>query len=232
MKNKALLTIDDVPSRNTPAIVDYLNGKGIRVIMFVTGQNTERFWDEAVYALQHGMILGNHSYTHPHFSEITLEEAVAEIERCEDVLDRLYAAAGVERKWRPFRFPFGDKGGANRAALQQYFRAHGFHKVDDTHFTYPWWRESDLATDIDTFWTYDFEEYRLQWDPAFTPEHIWAKMANPAPEYGAALFGDGNEHLFLLHAHDETDAILPGYYKQFIDHVLENGMEFVEPRFL
>ena len=232
MNNKALLTIDDVPSRNTPAIVDYLNAKGIPAIMFVTGQNTEQYWNEAVYALQHGMILGNHSYTHPHFSELTMEEAVVEIQRCEEVLDRLYAAAGVERKWRPFRFPFGDKGGPIKDQLQQYFRAQGFDKVDDRHFPYTWWRESELATDIDTLWTYDFEEYRLSQDPTFSQEQIWAKMANPAPAQGAALFGDGNEHMFLLHAHDITDEILPGYYRLFLDHLLENGMQFVEPKFI
>ena len=57
----ALLTIDDISSKNTPAIVDYLNEKGITAIMFATGQNVERYWNEAVYALQHGMVVGNHS---------------------------------------------------------------------------------------------------------------------------------------------------------------------------
>ena len=39
----ALLTVDDVASRNTPAMVDYLRDKGIRAIFFATGENVERF---------------------------------------------------------------------------------------------------------------------------------------------------------------------------------------------
>ena len=71
---RALLTIDDISSKNTPAIVDYLCEKNIRAIMFMVGQWAENNPDELVYALQHGMIVGNHSYTHPHFSEISFEE--------------------------------------------------------------------------------------------------------------------------------------------------------------
>ena len=57
----AILTIDDIASGNTPAIVDYLNEKGITALMFAVGENVERYYDNAVYALQHGMIVGNHS---------------------------------------------------------------------------------------------------------------------------------------------------------------------------
>ena len=47
---KALLTIDDVSSVNTPAIVDYLCGKNIKVIMFMVGQWAENHPDELIYA--------------------------------------------------------------------------------------------------------------------------------------------------------------------------------------
>ena len=100
---KALLTIDDVSSENTPAIVDYLCEKNIKVIMFMVGQWAENHPDELIYALKHGIIVGNHSYSHPHFSEISFEEAKAEILKNEEVLDRFYEQAGVERKYRPFR---------------------------------------------------------------------------------------------------------------------------------
>ena len=135
--NPVLFTIDDVSSRNTPAIVDALCERGITAIMFAVGMNVERYWDEAVYAVRKGMIVGNHSYSHKNFSEIPIEEAIAEIEKCEAVLERLYQAAGVERVYRPFRFPYGNKGGENRVALQQYLKEHGFDKVDDGTFRMP-----------------------------------------------------------------------------------------------
>ncbi|MCM1236234.1 MAG: polysaccharide deacetylase family protein [Ruminococcus flavefaciens] len=230
--NSALLTIDDFSSKNTPAIVDYLNEKGIKVIFFATGQNVERYYEEAVYALKKGMIVGNHSYSHPAFSKLTLEEGIREIETCEEVLDCLYRDSGVERKYRPFRFPYGDKGGENKAALQAYLKEAGFHKVDDTKFDYPWWKEEGLDTDIDTFWTFDFGEYNIRPGSDFTKESVWERMHDKAPEYGAVLFAENNRHLLLLHAHDETEELLPEYYKLFIDHLLENGMTFDEPRFL
>lgn len=225
--NTALLTIDDIASRNTPAIVDYLKEKGITAILFATGKNVERYYEEAIYALKNGMIVGNHSYSHPAFSSLSMEEAIEEIEKCERVLDKLYKDSGVERKYRLFRFPYGDKGGENKDALQNYLREKGFHKVNDSHITYPWW-----GNYMDTFWTFDFEEYKIREGSGFTKEDVWKKMHDTEPSYGAVLFAEDNRHIILMHAHDETEEMLPEYYKLFIDHLLENGLTFDEPMFL
>ena len=230
--NSALLTIDDFPSKNTPAIVDYLVEKGIKIIFFCTGQNLECYYEEALYALKKGMIVGNHSYSHPAFSALTMEEGIREIEACERVLDKLYQDAGIERKFRPFRFPFGDKGGANKDALQKYLAGKGFHKVDDRHITYPWWKENNLNKDIDTFWTFDFAEYNIRPGADFTKESVWDRMHDTNPKSGAVLFAPENRHIILLHAHDETEEMLPEYYKLFIDHLLEHGLVFDVPGFL
>ena len=230
--NTALLTIDDFSSKNTPAIVDYLKEKGIKIIFFAEGAKVEQFYEEAKYALNNGMIIGNHSYSHPHFSEIALEEGIAEIEKCEEVLNKLYADCGVERVYRPFRFPFGDKGGANKEGIQNYLKEKGFDKVKDTHFDYPWWKETGLDKDIDTYWTFDFGEYMIRPGSDFTKESVWERMHNKNPESGAVLFAENNRHILLLHAHDETEAMVPEYYKQFVEHLLENGIVFDEPEFL
>lgn len=230
--NTAILTIDDIASQNTVAIVDYLNEKGIRAVMFATGANVEKFYDEAMYAVKHGMIVGNHTYSHNAASKIPLEEAIADIEKCEKVLDKLYADCDVERIYRPFRFPYGDKGGENKDALQQYLKENGFSKLNDKKLTYPWWTKLGMDKDIDTFWTFDFEEYRLQNDPTFTKEDIWAKVGNRNPAAGAALFGENNHHFILTHAHDETEFLFPEYYKHFIQRMLDNGVVFEEPSFL
>ena len=149
----------------------------------------------------------------------------------EAVLDKVYQDSGVERVYRPFRFPFGDKGGANKEALQEYFREKGFHKVDDRHIPYPWWSEFGLSKDMDTFWTFDFEEYMIRPGSGFTKENVWEKMHNKNPQNGAVLFEEGNRHFLLMHAHDETEEMVPEYYKLFIDHLLENGITFDEPKF-
>lgn len=230
--NTALLTIDDFSSRNTPAIVDYLKEKGIKIIFFAEGRKVEQFYEEAKYALKNGMLVGNHSYSHPAFSSLTIEEAIAEIEKCEDILNKLYADCGIERVWRPFRFPYGDKGGVNKEAIQKYLKGKGFHKVDDTRFDYSWWKEFGLDKDIDTFWTFDFGEYMIRPGSDYTRESVWKRMHDKNPKTGAVLFEENNHHILLLHAHDETEEMLPEYYKQFVDHLLENGIVFDEPKFI
>lgn len=230
--NSALLTIDDFSSKNTPQIVDCLKEKSIKAIFFAIGMNVERYYEEAIYAVKNGMIVGNHSYSHPAFSSLTLQECIDEIEKCERVLDKLYKESGVERIYKPFRFPYGNKGGENKDALQKYFQENSFHKVDDTHITYSWWKENNLDTDIDTFWTFDFEEYVIRPGSGFTKEFVWNKMHDTNPKLGAVLFAENNRHIILMHDHDETEQILPGYYKLFIEHLLEHGLVFDEPRFL
>ena len=229
---RALLTIDDVSSENTPAIVDYLNEKNIHAIMFMVGEWAEKHPAELIYALQHGMIVGNHSYTHPHFSEISFEEAVCEIEKNEETLNKFYSEAGVERKYRPFRFPYGDKGGANKDQIQKYLSEKGFDKVDDTKFDYPFWKAEGHDKDIDTFWTFDFAEYNIRQGSGFGPDDVMKRIHDPEPEDGAPILKDGTNHLILLHAHDDTEDLVPEYYKIFIEELLKNGVEFIEPRFI
>lgn len=227
----AILTIDDIASGNTPAIVDYLNTKGITAVMFAVGINVEKFYDGAIYALRNGMIVGNHSYSHPSFSKLTFDEAVKDIEKNEEVLDRLYRDAGVERVYRPFRFPYGDKGGAIAPELQRYLAEKGYHKLDDTKVPYDWWKDGGHNQFIDTFWTYDVEEYRIPFESGFTVEDVWKKMKNPNPANATALLGEKKHHIILLHAHDETEAMEPEYYKHFIDFMLDQGITFEKPCF-
>ena len=229
---RALLTIDDFSSKNTPAIVDYLEKKNIPFIFFAWGQNVEKYHEEALYAVKKGIIIGNHSYTHPQFSSISFEEGVKEIEKCEDVLNNLYSEAGVERKYRPFRFPYGDKGGVNKEKLQEYLAKQGFDKVDDTDIKYEWWKEQGLAADIDTFWTFDFAEYNIRPNSGFTIDDVFKRMHEENPVNGGALLKPDSYNMLLLHVHDETEEMEPLYYQRFIEDCLANGVEFVAPRFI
>ena len=228
---QAVLTIDDIASRNTPEIVDYLNEKGITALMFAVGMNVEKYYDNAIYALQHGMIVGNHSYSHPAFSEISIEEAKEEILHNEAVLDKLYRDAGVERKFRPFRFPYGNKGGSNKEALQEFFREQGFNKLRDDRIPFAFWKQVGLDKDIDTLWTFDFAEYNIRPNSGFTLEDVWKRIEDRDPGSGASLSTEGGYHVLLLHAHDETDEMVPGYYRLFIEKLLSMGITFVTPEF-
>ena len=226
--SKAILTIDDIASKNTPAIVDYLNEKGITPILFGWGEMIEKNYAEAVYALQHGMpVIGNHSYSHPAFSTLSLNECIYEIEKNEEVLNKLYEDAGVLRTKRPFRFPYGDKGGANKEALQDYLAEHGFDKVKDTEIKYSFWQENGLDKDIDTFWTFDFAEYNIRKGSGFTKEDVQKRIDMAESAEGGAIFEKDAFQILLLHAHDETEELVPEYYKTFIDYFLSKGVQFV-----
>ena len=229
---KALLTIDDVSSKNTPAIVDWLRERKIPAILFMVGQWAENYPEQLIHALKSGFTVGNHSYTHPRFSELSLAECIREIEQNEEVLNRFYARAGVERKARPFRFPYGDKGGKNREPLQKYFAEKGFSKVNDTRIPYSWWKESGLDREIDTLWTFDFAEYNIRLGSGFTREDVMKRIHDPNPSEGAPLLREGSEHILLLHAHDETEELVPGYYRIFLEELLNNGVKFIAPEFL
>ena len=192
--------------------MDYLNEAGIQAIMFAVGEKAEKNPEPVVYAVQHGMIVGNHSYSHPHFSELSLSEGIREIDRCEAVLTRIYDMADTKRTFRPFRFPYGDKGQKNRDAFQSCLRERGFSKVNDTSIPYAWWRENGLDRDIDTLWTFDFAEYRIRPNSGFTMEDVWKRVYDPAPQSGGPMLKDGSNHIILMHAHDETEEMIPKYW--------------------
>jgi peptidoglycan/xylan/chitin deacetylase (PgdA/CDA1 family) len=229
---KAILTIDDIATSNTPNLVDYLVEKGITVLMFAQGSHIERYPENVVYALQKGMVVGNHSYSHPNFAEISFEEGIQEIEKTEKLLEDIYKKAGVERKYRPFRFPYGSKGGDNKDRYQQYFKDKGFSKLDDRKIAYPWWKEFGLSTDIDTLWTFDFAEYQIRPDSGFTMDDVFKRVHDSNPASGGALLEDGSNHIILMHDHEETLAMVPDYYKIMIEHVLECGVMFERPEFI
>ena len=229
---KAVLTIDDIATNNTPNLVDYLVNKGITVLMFAQGEFIEKYPENVVYALQKGMIVGNHSYSHPNFAEISFEDGIKEIEKTEELLDDIYKKAGVERRYRPFRFPYGSKGGDNKEKYQQYFRDKGFSKLDDRKISYHWWKENGLDKDIDTLWTFDFAEYQIRPDSGFTMDDVFNRIHNSNPVSGGALLEEGSNHIILMHDHEETLALVPEYYRIMIEHIMENGVVFEAPEFI
>ena len=63
-------------------------------------------------------------------------------------------------------------------------------------------------------------------------EDVWKRIRNPNPENGAALYAPEGVHILLLHAHDETDKLVPEYYRLLLDDLLTNGVQFVKPDFV
>ena len=91
-----------------------------------------------------GFVLGNHTWSHPHLSELTIAEFEEELTKNEPVLEKL----GGNSDWRWFRYPFLDEGkdDAQRVAARRVLAKHGYRvaavtmSFSDWAFTPAWAR--------------------------------------------------------------------------------------------
>lgn len=107
------LTFDDGPHPDhTPALLDLLAEHGAKASFFLVGREVERHDALARRIASEGHTLGNHSYSHPRFEALTLDEQLEEIERTQRLL------TGIDGRSRhAFRPPRGVLTGAMLASL-------------------------------------------------------------------------------------------------------------------
>jgi len=124
----AYLTIDDVPSRSFREKLAYLRKWRIPALLFCVGEQARGGEDELALALIAGCELGNHSFTHPHFSELGFEACRREIEATDALIQSVYDRAGLPWTRKFFRFPYFDKGAEGKDAerLQLLLRELGY----------------------------------------------------------------------------------------------------------
>jgi peptidoglycan/xylan/chitin deacetylase (PgdA/CDA1 family) len=156
MANREIyLTIDDAPSSHMKKKVDLLLRHQIPTIFFCRGIYMPPHLDQVAYAIEKGFLIGNHSYTHPYFSDISFEEAKEEILKTEEQIEKAYHLAGCKRPHKLFRFPFMDKGKKrgeeHYQRLQDFLKAEKFEKISSPQ----------VDQDIDVSWTFDAREYAL-----------------------------------------------------------------------
>jgi peptidoglycan/xylan/chitin deacetylase (PgdA/CDA1 family) len=152
------ITVDDLPvhqpfppgvtaNQVNDQMIAALRAANVPAIGFVNGVGTEQF-PESMQALKDwraaGFPLGNHTWTHPHLSEMTIEQFEAEVAKGEPLLTELNG----NEDWRWFRYPFLDEGkdAAQRVAARQVLAKHGYRIADvkmsfsDWAFTGAWAR--------------------------------------------------------------------------------------------
>lgn len=110
MAKKIILTVDDSPSSKFEEMLDFLNSHQMKAIFFCIGQRMEDQKELLQHAILTGHILGNHSFSHPRFSDIPLKQCKEEILYTHDLIENLYSSLGFSDYPKVFRFPFGDKG--------------------------------------------------------------------------------------------------------------------------
>lgn len=220
------LTIDDGPSSHTSEKMSILEEHGLSAIFFFRGENIIKNFKVGVEAVQRGFIIGNHSYDHPHFSEISYDEACDQILRTEDLIEKLHHLAGVPREHKWFRFPFLDKGGINHQHIQDFLKDQGFTRPDFEGITYQYYYDKHWNDEIDVPWTYDCREYAL-FSPTymkkyhlFEIEDFIKKLHVHNPEGGYGLLSDSSD-IVLFHDFEQTHHL----FKPLIEAILKTSFE-------
>ena len=226
---KAILTIDDMPQENTIPIIDYLLGLGIKPLFFAIGEFVEQKPEPVIYALQKGLIVGNHTYSHANLSEVAYEDGIREIKKCDEVLDKIYEQAGVERKVKVFRYPYLACGGDNNPWYTAYLRDLGYKKLDDRGVIASEYISNGWKFENGTNCSFDCQAYLPREGSDMTIEKILENVDNAFCEREQKL---GQEHIILIHSHDLTDEREPFYYKTIVERMLSYGTQFVEPKFM
>ncbi|MBJ8055420.1 polysaccharide deacetylase family protein [Bacillus cereus] len=103
--NKIALTFDDGPDDYyTPKILDLLENKKVPATFFVVGQQIQWCPSMLKRVVKEGHALGNHSWSHPKFTNLTTSQIKEEISRTENEITILTG----ERKTTLFRPPYGE----------------------------------------------------------------------------------------------------------------------------
>ncbi len=105
------ITFDDGPSIRTKEIVDLLDELEIKATFFVLGCNVKNYPEELKYINDHHHEIGNHSYSHPNFKKLSLQDGLAEINQTQEIVYQT-----IQRYPRIFRFPYG---AVNQAVLKK-----------------------------------------------------------------------------------------------------------------
>ncbi|MBN2005875.1 MAG: polysaccharide deacetylase family protein [Anaerolineae bacterium] len=247
---RAYLTIDDAPSRDFMPKMEYLHRRNIPAIFFCEGKRIRGNEEALQAAIQRGFLLGNHSYSHPHFSDLPVEECQQEILKTDELMDSLYRSAGVERPAKYFRFPYFDAGDSasgtayesgqsapsemlqrkyddKRQKLQEYLRELGYRRppfegVNSRYFG------PALFSGVDVRCTYDQAEY--WWNKADAPwglsseAAILARIEENDPYNGRPLNCDDTVNIILVHDHKETT----GLFYKIIARYIEKGIQFLD----
>jgi peptidoglycan/xylan/chitin deacetylase (PgdA/CDA1 family) len=243
------LTIDDAPSMDFTRKVNYLKSKKIPALFFCRGDYLEKRKDFAIDAIEQGFILGNHSFNHPHFSQLSLIECQEQIQKTDEIIEQIYKDAGVQRPGKFFRFPFGDKGGDKDAelgwsedhrchiqAIQNLLRKEGYYQPKFENITYHWYNTAGLNQDADVYWTYytfDCEVTSDQKEGVTNSlgyhdlDSLFARMDENVPEGCRGLNFSGSNDIILIHDYlGIEDMFIP-----LIEALITKGIRFKLPKF-
>jgi len=217
------ITVDDLPvhapfppgvtpNQVNDQMVAALKAAGVPAIGFVNGVGVEH-QPETIQALRDwraaGFLIGNHTWSHPHLSQLSLAEFEIEVSKNESMLSEL----GGSTDWRWFRYPFLDEGKdeAQRVAARRVLARHGYRVADvtigwgDWAFTGTWERCNKAGNTAAVA-----ELERMYMDAA--------KESIPQARATAhALYGRDIPYVLLMHVSAMSAHMMPQVIKMYRD---------------
>jgi peptidoglycan/xylan/chitin deacetylase (PgdA/CDA1 family) len=109
------LTFDDGPSGSTSALLSALKQNGLRATMFNQGNNAAANPGLVRAQVDAGMWVGNHSYTHPHMTQLSQAQMDSEISRTQQAISA--GGGGTPKLFRP---PYGETNATLKAVESSY----------------------------------------------------------------------------------------------------------------
>lgn len=224
MQRKAYLTIDDMPSKHTKKVVHYLREKDMPALFYARGEYIALGHDGLREAIKEGFLIGNHSFHHPYFSELSFAQCVKEIAQTETILERSYQKLGLKRRAKIIRLPWSDRGAGPDLALpktaeeqekceklQDYLQREGFSRAKFAGF------EDDNA--IDAPYSWKTEDFKL----SYVSDHR-GFVANLENYYQQSI---RKHEIILAHDFDRSFDLL----RLTIDFLTQKKVEMLLPEF-
>ncbi|MGB0720355.1 MAG: polysaccharide deacetylase family protein [Bdellovibrionales bacterium] len=229
---KAYLTIDDSPSPDTKKLVDFLTKRSVPALFFVRGDGLEQNPRAIEYAIQNGIMIGNHGFAHKPAGEMEPQQWADDLELCDHLIEAAYARCDIARPFKAYRFPYIDRGDGVKVEqcdsaavvqnnkigiLQQYLHDQGFAQpFKNMPENYP-------VAAFDCLYTYTSRDWMLNnkhrgKHAIKTPEDLKARF-----DADEGLKNETARHILLFH--DQTGII--DDVCAMIDHALDRGFEFL-----
>lgn len=85
-KNTVALTFDDGPSDYTKEIIDILDEYNVHATFFVIGNKVLIYKETIMNIVAKGNEIGNHTYSHPWLTHLSVNETILEIDKTNDLI--------------------------------------------------------------------------------------------------------------------------------------------------
>lgn len=88
---------------STQSLVDILNKYNVKATFFVIGNWAEQYPEDVKMLHENGMEVMNHSSAHGHMNQMSSEEIIADVNKCNDQIEAL-----IDERPTLFRCPYGE----------------------------------------------------------------------------------------------------------------------------